>query len=718
MADVETTSELNQESNHEISAVTHNIPDTKNTSVVNKKMFSHKISVVTHNIMNVENNLELNQETFSHEKSTETSNKSILHIPEKKLISSNETILKNSQNQKTWVNVKKNVESKKMKSHGSIKIYSASKQEGKRIRNKTHSCYFCGKLIINMARHFELIHNKEIEVARCLVYPKQSKERKKGFAEIIKVGDFYHNCNVMSTKIGELILIRRPTENEIKFVNENDYGPCPNCLGFLLKKHIWHHMKYNCEDKQLSPDKVSNSRHVVAESNAIMADIYGQEFTRDFQNTIVSALKIDEIGQVCYSDILILKFGSMQFEKFGKTQNELIRQTMRQLARLVIALRELCNGISHTLGDFLTPEKFDLVVQATKNISMTDHVDDYSRPNFHTPSLALKLGYSLKKCVSIQRGNALRSGNLQREKKLKAFLKLMEMEWHIRISSNALSTLHRRKINAVDLLPVTKDLCSLSKFLDDEIAFTKAQFLKGPINNTLWSRLATLALARIILFNKRRSGEAARMKMSDYISRPSWQEQTTEELKLSLSPVEQKLAESLTLVEIEGKRGRKVPVILTQPIKESIDLLIRHRYECNISCNNTHVFARSNNSKSFLRGHDCLKKICDELNLENPGLITGTKLRKYVATVCQLFNMTENEYDWLARHLGHDIRVHREFYRMHENAIELTKISRILLAVDNGEANRFAGKNIEDIQVRGECSNLINFYEQSMIQTS
>lgn len=72
-----------------------------------------------------------------------------------------------------------------------------------------------------------------------------------------------------------------------------------------------------------------------------------------------------------------------------------------------------------------------------------------------------------------------------------------------------------------------------------------------------------------------------------------------------------------------------------------------------------------------------------------------------MATVCQIFNLSENEYDWLARHLGHDIRVHRDFYRLQENAVELTKVSRLLMAVDQGEAHKFAGKPLKDINVEG-----------------
>lgn len=582
-----------------------------------------------------------------------------------------------------------------------IDIIPASKRHGKRIRNKFHICYYCNKKIINMARHFDTVHDKEPDIAKYLIYPKKSIQRKKGFAEIIKVGDFYYNCNVLSSRCGELILVRRPTENESKLVTYSDYGPCPNCLGFMLKKHIWHHIKYNCKEKQCNNNS-TKAKHVIAESNAIISDIFGFGFSQEYNNSIISNLRSDEIGNICKNDVLILKFGAMQFEKYASTQSDYIRQSMRQLARLQLALNGLDQHNSRSLSDYLTPDKFDIIVQATKKITMNPiSSDSIVRPEFHTPSLALKIGFALKKCIAIQRGSALRAGNMKKNKSLLSLNDLIDMEWNIRISSNALSTLHRRKFNATQLLPITDDLVHLSKYIDDEIIKYKLEVENEKRNNQKWTRLATLCLARIILFNKRRSGEASKMKLSDYISRPTWDE-NTEEIKNSLTPVERKLSESMSLVEVEGKRGRKVPIILPSAVKECVDILIRHRDECGIAFENRYVFSRSNGSRRFLRGHDCLKKICGEIFLANPDAITGTKLRKYVATVCQLFNMTENEYDWLARHLGHDISVHREFYRLHENAIELTKVSRILLAVDQGEVHKYAGKNIQDIQIKGQ----------------
>ncbi|KAK3735535.1 hypothetical protein QZH41_005012 [Actinostola sp. cb2023] len=66
--------------------------------------------------------------------------------------------------------------------------------------------------------------------------------------------------------------------------------------------------------------------------------------------------------------------------------------------------------------------------------------------------------------------------------------------------------------------------------------------------------------------------------------------------------------------------------------------------------------------------------------------------KKYIATVSQKASLTEVDVDWLTRHLGHDVRLHREFYRLHESTAELAKVSKLLLAVDNGSLETLKGK--------------------------
>ena len=96
---------------------------------------------------------------------------------------------------------------------------------------------------------------------------------------------------------------------------------------------------------------------------------------------------------------------------------------------------------------------------------------------------------------------------------------------------------------------------------------------------------------------------------------------------------------------------------------------------------------------------DCLRQFALECDppLSNPDVVTSTKLRKYIATISQVLSL-----NWLARHLGHDVRVHREFYRIHESTIEIAKVSKLLLAVDGGKISKWAGKCLDEIDIDGK----------------
>jgi len=53
----------------------------------------------------------------------------------------------------------------------------------------------------------------------------------------------------------------------------------------------------------------------------------------------------------------------------------------------------------------------------------------------------------------------------------------------------------------------------------------------------------------------------------------------------------------------------------------------------------------------------------------------------------------------LARHLSHDIRVHTEYYRLHDSSVELAKVSKLLLAVDNSKPGKWKGCRLDEIDV-------------------
>ena len=60
----------------------------------------------------------------------------------------------------------------------------------------------------------------------------------------------------------------------------------------------------------------------------------------------------------------------------------------------------------------------------------------------------------------------------------------------------------------------------------------------------------------MIVFNKRRGGEASRMTLQDYIQRPTWDIQKEDDIYNSLSNTEKAHVKILDLIKIKGKRGR------------------------------------------------------------------------------------------------------------------------------------------------------------------
>lgn len=84
---------------------------------------------------------------------------------------------------------------------------------------------------------------------------------------------------------------------------------------------------------------------------------------------------------------------------------------------------------------------------------------------------------------------------------------------------------------------------------------------------------------------------------------------------------------------------------------------------------------------------------------KNPEYLRSTHLRKHIATLSQVLNLKNNELDQRANFFGHNIRVHRDFYRLPEATTEMAKISKLLLAMEKGTLGEFQGKLLQIKQI-------------------
>lgn len=76
----------------------------------------------------------------------------------------------------------------------------------------------------------------------------------------------------------------------------------------------------------------------------------------------------------------------------------------------------------------------------------------------------------------------------------------------------------------------------------------------------------------------------------------------------------------------------------------------------------------------------------------------------------QVAGLTKGELKWLANHMGHELNIHETVYRLQDSTIELAKVSRLLMAVDSGRMQEFAGKTLDQIQLIGLCLQIIDIY--------
>ncbi|XP_039676792.1 uncharacterized protein LOC120571768 [Perca fluviatilis] len=334
---------------------------------------------------------------------------------------------------------------------------------------------------------------------------------------------------------------------------------------------------------------------------------------------------------------------------------------------------------------------FAHVVEAVKKVAEFDE----EKGLYKTPSLALKLGHNLKKMANIVECEAMMSQDESALHNVRTFKQLYEARWTECVSTHALRNLKEAKWNAPTLLPFTEDVKRMHKYIDEQRSECQTKLLEAP-NKKSWSDLANLTLGEIILFNRRREGEVAKMPLKAFTVRDT--SSIHPDVEIGLTDLEKKLCRHFKRIEIQGKRQRKVPIILTPNMLSSMEALVENRIQCGVPNENHFLFARPE-ARTHLRGSDAIRQLARMCGAKHPEALSSTKLRKHVATMSKVLNLRDNEMDDLADFLGHDIRVHRQFYRLPEGTLQLAKISKVLVALERGQMSEFRGRNLDEISI-------------------
>ncbi|XP_073671115.1 uncharacterized protein [Paramisgurnus dabryanus] len=557
------------------------------------------------------------------------------------------------------------------------------REDKKRAWDKRHYCLYCGKSQLKISRHLERKHMDVKDVAYAFSFSLGSKQRKSLLEQLRNKGDFKHNSKVLEKGRGQIVTWKQPSDK----ASVKDYLPCPYCFGMFKRKDLWRHQS-SCRTRKscVTDEKTKNRRSRIQSRAASLLPIAASS---DGCQSIINQMRQDDVSFHIRSDSLICNYGESLYAKHGrvKSRHQYIAQRMRELGRFMLVAKDMDKTVNY-LEDLCVPSKYQLVVSVAKCLTQFSP----GKNEFGKPSTAVKIGFCLKGAVEVLIGQTLMNEDDLAEKKAKKFLELLEKNWRNSVSVTAHQTIQEKRWNKDDDIPLTKNVIALRdhlRMVEDEAR----NELTEQMDLHAYKTLNESVLAQVIIFNKRREGEASRLTLDVYMKAST--SAINEDIYKTLSPLEKQLSKLLTRIEIRGKRGKKVPVFLTKRMKASIDLLVQKRVEAGVPAENPYLFARPG-VMTNIRGCDCLRKYAKKSKAENPELLRSTKLRKQVATLCQLLDLSEQELEQVARFMGHDIRVHRDFYRQTDKTFQIAKISKLLFAMEQG-TQTLRGKNLNTL---------------------
>lgn len=506
-------------------------------------------------------------------------------------------------------------------------------------------------------RHIERHHHSENEVRSILELPLNSKARRE--AVILLRKDTNFNLHLLGTT--------RPYRKPNRDLKDTDeYYPCYFCKGLFRKLYLKRHTKV-CINKPPNSAKTKTRTHHLSNSQTMVAcamDATDTVSKMNVKEQVFDKMKGDDISFVAKRDLLIVHFGETYLKKHRKERmGYACSNRMRELARLLISYRQQVNNAKISLKDMLCPENMENVLSAVRSTVGYEPI----KKTFRAPSLAMHMGTSLKMACDelthliLKQARGFQCTTSQKStwlKAIKQFKYLVEFRWNSEVASLANKDLQEKRWNKLLLLPLTNDIKIFRDCCFKMAAECQESFLKKTDDILTYKTLVNCTLSLLILFNRRRIGDVQFLQIESY---KKDQRTNSSDFAQVLTETENILTTKYKRVLNGGKGSRAVVILIPKPIEDYIELLLDHRQKY-IPTENTYVFAMPGSTIPWGKGDVAIRTLTSKMSLEYPQAISSNKLRKHIATVMQILNLSKDESKQFAQFMGHTEKTHQEFY--------------------------------------------------------
>lgn len=481
------------------------------------------------------------------------------------------------------------------------------------------------------------------------------------------IGMFKWNTNP-ANKNKELIVSRRPNSKLNK--NATDYLICPNCIGLYAITNLRNHFT-SC-----TGGAYKSVRNVKILSRAIEGRFAAE--ASDQLREVIPVMREDAVVQLIRYDPLLIVYGNLLCLKYHfHFQQNMIRAKLRLAGRVLQAVR-IINAEVTDFASLYHPKLYKQVIEAIKVVGKFNSVTN----EFGAPATSASAVTLVKQIGSVLKCEYIEAEDCIHVKKTEDFLYLMESQFTSVISKRVKESQQQKRREKNHKIPSKNDVRLLSAFLNSERK-TCFDGITANFSTENWVKLLELTLASIIVFNRRRVGEAQNILTSNFLRRESI-ETSNEELFGSLSEEAKKVARRYTRMKIRGKKGSNVNVLLKADISSCLELLLNYRERAGVSPSNPFLFALPSSPFDtrikVVNACRVLATISVQCGAEDPSTLRGTNLRKHLATTCMAMELNDDMVSELAKFMGHAESVHREYYRHNTIDREVVKIANLLEA--------------------------------------
>ncbi|XP_016408754.1 apoptotic chromatin condensation inducer in the nucleus-like [Sinocyclocheilus rhinocerous] len=244
--------------------------------------------------------------------------------------------------------------------------------------------------------------------------------------------------------------------------------------------------------------------------------------------------------------------------------------------------------------------------------------------------------------------------------------------------------------------PLLSSLSTLVLYLRRQQHSSFLSLSRAPPSAEAWRLLCHSSLALLILYNRHRECEVAKLTLQDYRSRAA---PSSPSLDSSLSPFERAVLGQLPRVSVLGKRGRLQPLILPPHSEACLDLLLETSADVGVDPQSPYVFSRPYHSPATpLRGTDLLRSLARSSGAKNPATLTTHRARRQVAILTQLLLLEEGERaaKRLEDFLQREYHVTQSCARIGQDPALMNRVGRVVLYGER-EGVLFRGMSLQHI---------------------